>query len=316
MIGEKPYLIQSPLFLNGITRAGKFLLGKLASCVKSVEYYQYVSVLEHLPFLSRLGLVMEEAAVALMRVQVDEHAYNHLIGRNMNGRYSDASSIYNAPQFENYLSRSITEDIPALLDHFRSEKRLPTFIIHEMLPNIEIYFKAFRDPLIIDLNRHPIDLAHSWYRRDWGRRYINDPLSFAPVIQAFQLSVPWFAADWKEEYQELKPVDRIIRCIEWLTEEGEKTYRRLDPDAQKKILRITYEQIVEEPEKSVGQIAVFLDAPVLDALPAVMGRERVPQKITSESRKKKLADFEREASPLHLDKLHQMTVAYESMFQK
>ena len=299
-IGEKPYLIQRPLFLNGITRSGKFLLGKLVSCIQSVEYYQYASILEHLPFLNKMGLVSEEAAIALIRIHVDEHAYNYLIGRNLNSRYSDASSIYNAPHFENYLSRSTTDDIPSLLERFKTGKRLSCFIIHEMLPNIEIYFKAF------------VNLAHSWYRRGWGNRYTDDSLSFAPVIKSSHSSVPWFAADWKEEYEVLTPVDRIIKSIYWITKEGKNTFDSLMPAQKERIFRITYEEIVEDTITSVQKIASFLDRPVLDDLSAIMGREKVPRKITSESRKIKLADFEREASPSHLEMLYQMIRDYEA----
>lgn len=310
-IGEKNYLVNRPLFLNGITRAGKFLLGKLVACVKTVEYYQYVSVLEHLPFLQKMGLIDEEAAVALMRVHVDEHSYNYVIGRNLNARLSDASSVYNAPQFERYLSRSLTEDIPALLDRFRSEKALPCFIIHEMLPNISIYFKAFPEVRIIDLHRHPVDLAHSWFRRGWGTRHLDDPLSFAPIIRGNRKGIPWYAASWKEEYEQASPMDRVIRSISFLTEEGEKTYRSLPSSNQKKMIRITYEALVEEPEKCVERIAAFLDTPVLDALRMVMAREKVPQKISLESRKKKLAELEQNASQEALILLHRLVKEYE-----
>ena len=64
---------------RGVTRAGKFLLGKLVSGIDTVEHVQHIAILEQLPFLTRLGFVQEEAAISLMRITVDEHAYNTII---------------------------------------------------------------------------------------------------------------------------------------------------------------------------------------------------------------------------------------------
>lgn len=315
-MGDKAYLISRVLFLNGITRSGKFLLGKIVSCIKTVEYYQYVSILEHLPFLHRLGMINEEAAIALMRINVDEHAYNYLIGRNLNSRLSDASCIYNAPHFERYLMRSFSENIPALLETFKAERSLPCFVIHEMLPNLGIYFKAFPEIRVIDIHRHPIDLVHSWHRRGWGERYADDPLSFAPIIQGNQDGIPWYAESWKEAYQNSSPMDRVILSISFLTEEGEKTYQNLGLPDQQRMIRVVYESLVEETEKIVDRMAAFLDAPVLEALPAIMAREKVPKKISLEARKNKLREIEANASPKNCDLLHRMVRDYESTFQK
>ncbi len=310
-IAAKAYLIDKVLFLNGLTRAGKFLLGKLVSCIEGVEYFQYVSALEHLPFLQKMGFVTEEAALSLIRVQVDEHAYNGIIGRNLNFRFTDASSIYNAPHFDRYLARSLESDIPALLEKFKAEGGLPCYIIHETLPNISIFYKAFPEVRIIDFHRHPVDIAHSWLKRGWGHRYAEDPLSFCPIIEAGQKSAPWYAESWQEEYENLSPIDRILRSVSFLMQEGEKSYQKLSETEQKKMIRISYESLVGNTEATVKQLATFLGSSVTEALPSVMAREKLPNKSLFQNRAHKLSEIEKLASKKYFEILCHLSDLYQ-----
>lgn len=313
-VAEKAYLVDNVLFLNGITRAGKFLLGKVISVLERVEHFQYVSILEHLPFLVRLGFIEEEAAIASMRVNVDEHAYNMAIGRNLNFRFTDASSLYNAPDFDGYLSRSLSADIQLLLEKFKNSKRLPCFIIHESLQDIPLFYKAFPAIKIIDLNRHPVDLISSWFRRGWGHRHGEDPLSFAPVFDGVKGALPWYATSWKEEYEAMSDADRVIKSVATLIEMGNKAYEKLSAIEKQKILRITYEELVENTPAVVEKMSSFLDMPAKESLPIVMKREKIPRKISLESRREKLLELEQTASKDKIELLYDLSKRYEAEF--
>lgn len=315
-IAAKTYLIDRVLFLNGLTRSGKFLLGKLVACIDTVEYFQYVSALEHLPFLHALGLIDEAAAIALMRIGVDEHAYNYTIGRNLNFRISDASSVYNAPNFDQYVRRSLTSDTRVLLEASRANPTLPCFIVHETLPNICILYRAFPDLRIIDLQRHPIDLVSSWFLRGWGQRHAEDGLSFAPVIQGPRGGIPWFAESWRQDYDLAAPIDRVIQSIAFLVDRGEEAYANLSPSQQASMIRISYEALVEETEPTVRRLAAFLGAQVMETFAVVAAREGVPHSISAESRARKLAEIARIASPGSLEQLDRLSRRYEIGFWK
>lgn len=104
---NKPTLVKKLVLIDGLSRAGKFFFGKIVSGFKKMEYYQYVSLLEHIPYVERLGGITEDAAISLLRVHIDEHAYNMRIGRNINLCYDDASSLYNSYEPNEYLKRGI-----------------------------------------------------------------------------------------------------------------------------------------------------------------------------------------------------------------
>lgn len=312
-IGNKAYLIESPLFLNGITRAGKFILGKVMSNIKDVEYFQYASILEHLPFLCRLGLISQEVASTLMRIHLDEHAYNMAIGRNLNFRFDDASSIYHSAEMNQYKQRSLEKNIPELLKAHKV--RIPCFIIHESLPSMNVVFDTFPKAWVIDLQRHPVDLIHSWYVRGWGHRQLEDPLSFLPVLQGNGASIPWYASTWKDEYEKANRMDRVIGSIDYLVTEGEKTYQTLSANSKSRICRISYEGLILEPQKTAKTIGQFLDRPVQESLVVTMAREKLPNLSFAKDRPRKLNEIEKEATPDFLKKLNALIKNYEQAFQ-
>jgi len=100
---NKPSFVKNPIFIDGFSRAGKLFLGKIVSCLKGIENFQYVSVIEQILYIHKIGSITKNAAIALIKCQVDEYAYNMYLGRNLNFRYDDTTSIYNNLELNNYL---------------------------------------------------------------------------------------------------------------------------------------------------------------------------------------------------------------------
>lgn len=310
-MANKEGLIKNPLLLNGIGRAGKFFLGKLICGLQNIEYFQYISLLEHLPYMERLGCIKKDAAVSLLRINADEHAYNMWIGRNLNSRKEDASSIYNSPDKELFLERSVSPVPENITEIIRTSGRYSLFILHDSLPNIRIFFDAFPSMKWINLTRHPVDLIHSWYRRGWGHRFGEDPLSFIPVIKGNQRYVPWYAYDWKDEYEKMSEMDRIVRSIKTLFELGEKVYNSLSEEEKKQILFVSYENAVEKTEAEIGKVAAFLDTKPCPGIEDVFKRENCPSKLSLEKRQKKADEIRLLADKKLFDEIMKMSSRYE-----
>jgi len=279
---KEPLLVENPLFLEGISRSGKFFLGKLVSALDRVEYFQYVTILEHISFIERLGGVTEDAAIALLRSNVNEHIYHMKIGRNLNLRHDDASSLVNSPAVEDYLKRAASPISETVVNDIRSEDKYYPFVLHEGLPNIGIYFKAFPALRCISLRRHPVDLVHSLYLRGWGHRLASDPLAFIPTLKSGKGVYPWYAKGWEKEYQDASEMDGIIKSVIMLMKMGDESYSKLSDKMKKQILVVHYEDLVEDTSSELGRIAGFLDAKPVKALPDILKRERCPQKISRE----------------------------------
>jgi hypothetical protein len=283
----KPPAVQSLLLLEGVSRAGKMLLGKLVSNFRDVEFFQLVPALDHIPMLCWLGVMTREDAVAFLRLQIDSFSYDRAIGRNLNMREEDSTSLTQALASKAYLERSATPDATAVWEAFTGTRRIPSYLVHEMMPHIDLYFDAVPAAQVIQVDRHPVDLAQSWYRRGWGERWGADPLAFVPVVAHGERPIPWFAAEWADEFCALAPVDRVVRSLAWLRARYKETLLGLPQARRERIFVITYEALVERPRETLAQVATFVGTAPLDGFDTVLKREGLPGKALAPSRAEK-----------------------------
>jgi len=283
---DRETVVKRVVFIDGLTRAGKLFLGKILSTLKNMENFQAINTIQQIPYIQRLGGMSEDAAIALIRALVDESAYNLAVGRYLNMRYSDASSICHSVEFDEYMRRSLTLDREKLLNSYY-EDRTSLFVLHETLSNVDVLFKAYPDLMMINLLRHPIDVIHSWYLRGWGHRYGSDPTSLKPSLKGINQPVPWFAYEWKEEYETISEIDRIIKSIAVLTEMGKEAHNHLTEEYKRQILFVRYENVVERTHDTVKSICSFLKMDPSDKMPQILARERCPKEISLQNREKK-----------------------------
>ena len=97
--------VENVLLVDGITRTGKFLLSKIVSEFEDIEFFQSLPVLEHIPYMFGLGGMGGDAAISLIKSTIDYAAYDQFLGRGLNHRVLDRSSIYNSSDSASYLKR-------------------------------------------------------------------------------------------------------------------------------------------------------------------------------------------------------------------
>ena len=311
-IAEKPQLIKNPILLNGITRTGKFFVGRIISCSKNLEYFQYVSILDYLPYMERLGFINKDCAVSLLRANIDQHAYNMRIGRNLNCRLDDISNINNSYESDKYIKRSLTPINKGLISNIKKGTRSSVFILHECLPNIKIYYDAFPFFKWINLIRHPVDVIHSWYLRGYGHRYQSDPLFSNILIKGVNGPVPWHAYKWKKEYETMSEMDRIIKTIYSITSMGKESYAGLHKLEKKKIIFICYEKMVTDPMNEIARISRFLNTKPTKHLPNILSEERCPRILSPDEREKKYKNISSKATTKAMKLLKKLVTDYEN----
>ncbi len=309
---RKNILVRNFLLLDGYSRAGKFLLGKILDGFEGVEHFQHVSSIEQMPYLVRLGVISQDVAVAMMRVAVDENAYHLRIGRNLNFRSDDSSSIMKFPRIGEYMERSLSKVHPDIVKKFK--KRLPfsVFIAHEALANIKVFFTAFPAMKTISLQRHPVDLIYSWWQRGWGERETSDPLCFHPSFAIKGNIVPWYACGWHSEYKKSLRLDRVIMIMKTLHNMSRKSYGALPAKEQKNILFLAHEELIENPWEAIRKIQSFLKIPPGDFMSQILSREKCQRLLSVSERKRKTKAIQRKASKKCFETMIKLAEQYES----
>jgi len=310
-LAEKTPLIDNVVFVNGLTRSGKFFFSKIVCGFDKMEHFLYVPQLDQLAFLERLGSLDKNTATVLLRSMVDYHALNLRLGRDLNFRRDDASSLENSYEKELYLKRAAAPVNQNIVGEINSDGRNSVFLLHESLPQIALFLNAFPKLKWLNISRHPIDLVHSWYLRGWGHRFIDDPLSFTPVIATKDSPVPWYFFERQEEYASLTQMDRIINSIAILFDLEQAAYAALPANKKEQVMLVNYENLLEKTETEVKRLGDFLKVNPSKNLPSILAKEGCPKVIPAAARKKKKQTIKELASPEIFELLNFLVSEYE-----
>jgi hypothetical protein len=311
-IGNRAKLVNNLVVIGGITRSGKFLLGSLISSLEKIEPFQDMPCIEAILPMFRYGIMSDESAIALMQLRIDISTYNTLVGRKLNFRYDDISSVFKSGEFDLFIQRCFNKDRSHVVDTLHSGKRIPLLIIHELLSNINIFFKAFPFVKIIDIKRHPVDLIHSWYKRGWGSRFGVDPTSLVLTFQGKQDSIPWYGYKSVDDYEDSSEIGRVIRCIKNIIDMEQEEYNSLSSDLKKQILIITFEKLVTESTSELSNIAAFIGTEISEHTPLTLFRERCPRKLDKIEREKKFDEIKSLSNSEEIKIVEKLSDIYET----
>lgn len=284
------------VFVDGLARCAKFLTCRVLSHLKGCEHWQYPVAIEHMCYLVYLDGIDDAVAAPFVQFIAEEHAYNRMIGRFLNTRADDASSIFKCPDHAEYLRRAAAPGGMEAVERFNGANRVAAFQSHNAMAAGPFLFKALPAARMVHICRHPVDQAYKWIERGWGRREIEDPLSFVPLVEVEGKTVPWFARDWAGEYLAGNPAERAVDSVIFLQEADEKGLARLDAAQAGNVHRIVLEKLVTEPEPVIAGIAGFLDCPQHDAMNAMLREERVPRVLDRRDRQRMFREIAAQAA--------------------
>lgn len=309
-VGERRALVKNPLIVDGISRAGKFLLANLLSGIAGVEPVQHRPALELVARLPRFGLIDTSSARELLRAEADMAQYDMLLGRSINFRKSDKSCVYNNASPGTYIKRLHS-------DGAEYHNRNSLFIVHETLPNIKVFFDAFPDIKLIVLQRSPVDLVYSWHQRKLIYRVGKDPLMGEIPVKGKKDPLPWYLYNRQQEYASLSGIDRTILAICTLFDMYEKASLKLAPKDKKRTLFVRYEHLILNPESEVKTISRFLRRKTLPGLARVIKKEKLPNKKLLGLTEHKSREIRVQASQRYFDRLMLLEEKYSgSMYAK
>lgn len=310
-ISMKPEICPRVVFITGLARAGKSMLAPLVSNLDRMEYFQVDPAVDHIPTLWLLDLMDGDTAAAMMRMTVDVRVYDRMIGRNLNTRLSDSTSIYNALDPSAVLRRSLDKDGPDAVARYNDAGITPCISTHMALPGAPLFFASSPDARIIQQVRHPIDVAESWRQRGWGERMGVDPTAFTFTVDTPFGATPWYAARIAEAYHAMSPADRVVWTVLELSQKNDDAVANLQDAERERVHTLTFESFATEPAAELERIATWLDLDIPSQIKTVMTKERVPRTLDLGARDDKLVALREVTSPPLIERLVDAARVYE-----
>jgi hypothetical protein len=280
--------VENVILLDGITRTGKFLLSKIVSEFEGVEFFQSIPVLEQIPYIFELGGVTRDAAVSLIKSSIDYASYNQFLGRGLNHRILDRSSIYNTSDSALYLKRQFENlDNKDILRLMRSDSKYFLFVTHNVLANINIFLDAYQDLKVVYIVRNPVDLVYSWNKKGYGKVNSKDFLTMSPDIERKEGSVPWYYNNWDNEYMGLGEIDLVIKSIKTLLMLTAKKFMSLSSIERSKVHILRYEDLLINPLSELKKIEDFFGKPINCKIKSMLLKEGLPNKSMLDKQEEK-----------------------------
>lgn len=269
------------IVVDGLWGVGKTAVTSVIGAMKNVEKMRLDHVHEYVCTMNHLDKMSDDATQFMLLTYADIDQYSNLIGREINFRPSDASGTKNTPGSTlKYLRRLFADDGDQIVDHIQTKNIALHVVSHQVLPVGEPLFEAFDSRLkMVHIVRHPMHLARYW------NDYLRDSLRHREFTVSFDVrgeKVPWWAANWADDYIAMNTMDRALSSISHLYDLLIDRFERHRNDPR--LLVISFEDIVMRPQTTFPRIAEFLGRDLSRKTDKILARERIPRPTITHGR--------------------------------
>jgi hypothetical protein len=269
------------IVVDGLWGVGKTAVTSVIGAMKNVEKMKLDHVHEYVCTMHHLEKMSDDATRFMLLTYADIDQYSNLIGREVNFRPSDASGTKNTPgSTMKYLRRLFAEDGDQIVDQIQSHNIAHHVVSHQVLPVGEPLFEAFGDRLkMVHIVRHPVHLARYW------NDYLRDSLRHREFTVSFDVrgeKVPWWAADWSDDFIAMNSMDRALSSISHLYDLLIDRFECHHDDPR--LLVVSFEDVVMRPQITFPRIADFLGRGLSRKTGKILTRERIPRPTITHGR--------------------------------
>ena len=266
------------IVVDGFWGGGKSVVTSIIGSMARVEKKKVEHVYEYVCIAHSTGKMNTDAASAFLKIYADLSQYNNLIGREVNLRWSDDSGLRNNPGSLTYLKRLFHPGGDGIADQI-SERNLALLIAsHELISVSDLLYESYGSRLkLVEVVRHPVHLFNNV--RDYTAKF-ERTREFTLSFEVSGVKVPWFAADWADEFVSSSITDRALLSIARMQSEMFSSIDSINA-AQKPLLVLSFENTVLQPEDSIEKLEVFLNRPRTPRTNRVLRQQNLPRKQIS-----------------------------------
>jgi hypothetical protein len=286
---RKEILLNKLIIIDGIGRSGKSLLSDIIGSFDAVEKQDYNPFLEYIALAYKYNKISADMAISILQTEMDSALYKNMVGRQVNTRLTDGTSLYRYHSPEKYLRRMIDGEGPMIHGKVLKEKPIYLNWSHDLINKSDIVFEAYGKHLeFVYLNRRPVDMIYEWDDVSYSERMSKDPTEMQYCIKYKDMAVPEVALGWEEEYLSCKPIERAVKMI--------YTYFKLNHTAlmakqsYQNLHIISFEDLLTNPNKEIERLKVITGNQPLPAMKKILDQANCPRAIDEE------AFLEREAA--------------------
>ena len=282
------------LAVSGFTRSGKAMLMKLISTFENVEKSYTDVSLEQIYYLFKLKKIKYETASYLLRKSLNIIQFYNFIGRNVNFKNQDFSSIanYHNPNFYVRRVKSKTNKIEEIPKQY-----LFQIMLHSGLNSGELILSSLKYLNIIEVIKNPLELVYSWIKEDYGKLSIYKKVNIYILTIKYKNHIfPYYASGWEDEFLRMNQYERCANMILKLYNERDKEINNLSVNQKKRILFVNFDDLVSQPQKIMFKISKFINRKIGKKTFFEFKNQKIPRKIFDVSYNEKVRFLKKKLS--------------------
>jgi hypothetical protein len=281
ILSRKAHLAEKVVFVDGLPGCGKTLFSTLIASMDRIELLSYTYEVEHICALYYLDKIPIDAASTMVRMQTDLKLYNTMMGRDVNFRPTDLSSVINNHNPSRYFERLFGLGDEKLPEIIKKERPILNFAVHNLLSYSEPIWQALRDRCVfIEIVRHPLYMVRQQALN--MSHLLEDVRDFTVYYSFKERELPYYVHGWEKNYIKSNSIERAIHLIDKLNHRTKIARKKLKEKYQAKIMTIPFEPFVLDPEPWLQQISDALETNINTSTRKVMSEQNVPRTMVAD----------------------------------
>lgn len=273
-------ICEDAVVIDGIGGCAKTMLSAVVASLDRIELLNYSYEIEQACILQHFGLMTMGAAAYLVQYELDLILYNVMMGRDVNFRFSDLSSVFNSGHRLRYLKRIVGAGDQAVPARIAKERPILHLATHAISGFMEPIMRGAPEGLLfINMHRDPLFMLK---QNTWNQgNLVNNERHFGMYFERNGQRFPFFFTGREEMLMSASPKERAILVMEWLRKRSIETTSRLNSN---RYYELTFESLVLNPRPIINRICEFLRTKETPATARVLKKERIPRTLLTDGR--------------------------------
>ena len=273
------------VIVTGSLNSGKSMVAPIVSSLQKVEHLRKLIEVDQILHLANLKKIKKEVAIFFIKHYLDKSFYEQLIGRNLNFRIGDETSVFISKNPTELTDRTFLKRGEHIIKNHIKNKTIFCMDTHDGMMLFHLWREVNKKFKFINIFRNPIDVVNGCFNNGQGKIekiLFNEIIMFKKNKNIFPL---YFLNNYKD-YPKKTPMDRVIDEVLFCLKKEYANYKKYKNN--KNCLFIENEDFAINSSKNISKICKFLKTKKSKFTPQIMKRERCPREIDFKIYKEKL----------------------------
>lgn len=275
------------VLLDGISGTGKTMIHRILDTYECNSLPKFSYAIEQICIAAYYNKIEKDALSSILKLQIDQLKYDLEIGREVNLRKNDLSSIFGSTKTISYLVKLFLDDSEKAISNLIKQQSNLVIITHQLLNATSVLENVFADKFInIHTVRNPVYLYDHW---NSYIQLLGDSVRDLTVWKKEENNIyPWFFKNIEnyQEYAGLTNNDKTLVCLTELTEN--LLFHHALSSNKPNYLCIEFEKFVLEPYTVISKLDQLFNNQNKKSFKRVLRGEKIPRSHISGGKKRQI----------------------------